>query len=120
MTAKQKREEPLRPFKNINFTRITVRALLIFFFIGISFTFSYWRDEGTLGSGPIRNFIADMFSYVHYPSLDFLYKSGYYTWTTYVLGLLANAFIYSIIIGIILKLISKFRKPKEPKEISIR
>jgi hypothetical protein len=111
--SKRQRDEPRRLFKNVNFTRIIVRALLILFFIGITFTLSYWRDEGTLGTGWIRNSLADIYAIFQYPALNIFYAIGLYTWTTYVIGLFINAYLWSVAIAIMLYILSKIFKTRD-------
>jgi hypothetical protein len=104
---KRERDEPRRLFKNVNFTRIMIRALLIFLFIAITFACSYWRDEGVLGTGWVRNSLADLYTIFQFPALNFFYTINFYTWTTYVVGLFVNAYLWSIAIAIILYILSK-------------
>jgi len=106
-------------FKNLNLTKLTIRALLILFITGITFACSYWRDEGTLGTNAIKNFFADSFIIFQYPAVNLFYHIGSYNWTTYIFGLIIDAYIYAIVLGLIWKLISRFKKPKEEKEISM-
>jgi hypothetical protein len=122
--AKKDRDEPRRPFKNVPFIRITALAFVILAFISISFICSSWRDEGTLGNARILNYLADIFIIFQYPGVVLFYHSGFYNWPTYMLGLIIDAYLYAIVIRLLFKLIynltAKFRKPKEPKEISMR
>ena len=105
--GKRQSDEPRRLFKDVNFTRIIIRALLIFFFIGITYMFSYWRDEGMLGTGWVRNSLADIYAIFQYPALNIFYNIGLYTWTTYIIGLFINAYLWSVSISIILYVLSK-------------
>jgi hypothetical protein len=110
---KRNREEPRRLFKNVNFTRILIRALFIFFFIGITFLCSYWRDEGELGAGWVRNSLADLFAIFQFPALNIFFLTGFYTWTTYVLGLFINAYLWAVSIAIILYILSRIFKTRD-------
>jgi hypothetical protein len=111
--GKRNREEPRRPFKNVNFTRVLIRALFIYFFIGIAFLCSYWRDEGVLGTGWFRNSLADLFAIFQYPALDIFFNIGFYTWTTYLFGLFIDAYLWSVSIAIILYILSKIFKTRD-------
>jgi hypothetical protein len=106
--GKRKSEGPWRPFKNVNFIRLLVRALVIFFFIGFTFACNSWRDEGVITTGLLGNMFADIYAIFQYPSLYILYAMGYYTWTTYIIGLFINAYLWSIAIGIVYYILSKF------------
>jgi hypothetical protein len=111
--GKRNREEPRRLFKNVNFTRIIIRALFIYLFVGITFLCSYWRDEGVLGVGWVRNSLADIFAIFAFPALNIFFFTGYYTWTTYILGLFIDAYLWSVSIAIILHILSRIFKTRD-------
>jgi hypothetical protein len=106
-----KKKKRWRFLKNINYEKIFVRSIVLAFVSAICFMCSYWRDEGELGTGPIRNFLADIFIIFQFPSLFILVKTGYYSWTTYIIGLFVNVFLFSAIIQIIYFFLYKIFKP---------
>src|SRR6266487_3699928 len=89
----------LRLFQNINFVRITIFTLTLIVLCGISFLFAYGRDEGTLGDGVIKNFIANVFVVLSFPSLFiFDWLDILNSWEVYFMGLFINALLYAIIL----------------------
>jgi hypothetical protein len=101
-------EPPKRKyFKNVNFVKIFIRALMISCFIAISFTCSYLHDEGQLGTSWITNFFADIFVVFQFPMLFIFVRIHFYTWETYYSGLLINALLFSIVIQMIFFLLGK-------------
>lgn len=102
-------------YRSINFTRITVRAIVIFFFASMSFMCLNWRDTGQISGNPISNFLADIFVVFQFPVFfifyNFFEKMGYYSWSTYFVWLGINAYFYSLIIEFIYFLFHKIFRP---------
>ena len=98
-------------YRSINFTRILVRAIVVFFFATISFMCLYWRDTGQISYNPVSNFFADIFIVFQFPAVFIFYNIGYYSWTTYFIGLGINAYLVSLLIEFIYFLFHKIFKP---------
>jgi hypothetical protein len=103
-----------RLFKQIEFTKLTTRALLVSLFIAVSFGSLYWRDEGVIGPGLISDFFSDIYTLFQFPTVAIFYHWGFYTWTDYIIALFINAYIWAIAIEIIMSVFSAVYAEKNP------
>lgn len=98
--------------KRFNSRLFIVLSIIIAGVAFVSCSEAFARDEGRLGTGAVRNFLADMFNVMRFPTL-MLFKKLTRRPLYFSLGMLVNALMYSLAVERTLYLITR---PKEEEE----
>src|SRR6266550_3399712 len=103
-----RRRRRLKAFiKDINFIRITIRALFIFFIALALWLLLDRMENGLHISATLRKVLSDIYYLLNFPCVILLYNhagKGWYVWGTFFTCLFLDAYLYSIAIAIILYL----------------
>ena len=97
----------MKPGMKINWIRFLLLAVFIFGLTFFSLLCAWGRDEGTLGYGWFRNFVADAFTVFRFPTHTLFWD--YINGSNFILGLTLNALIYALIIEFLLTLLIRKR-----------
>jgi hypothetical protein len=75
----------------------------------VSFVSAYARDEGKIGDGLIRNFLADLFSVMRFPT-HVLFRRLTRQPLYFSIGLIVNCMLYGLLVERMLYLLTRPRK----------
>ena len=113
---KEKLRQNIKEFSLFN---IITRWFVFFMIAGVAFMCQYLKDNNNLGTGPVRNYFADIFSLFQYPLLYLLakfslkYNIDIYNWATYLISILIDTYLFALFIEIIYFFLYRIVKPTE-------
>jgi len=103
-------------FKSINYTRIFIRALNIFFIACILWLALDKLEGKMIHPAALKKFLGNIYDLLSYPCVVWLYwhsPDGWYIWPAYFFCLFLDCYLYAVAIGLILfPFSSRFRKSK--------
>ena len=95
--------------RKINITQVLIASFLTSLLTFLTFFFAFGKDEGTLGEGYIRNFIADSFNLFRFPTHVIAWNFFSSSPLLYLVGLLLNCILYGVLIERIIYFLKKKR-----------